>query len=78
MTVSHIDPGAAHPVSEVPEKPLRSPCVSLCALNEDDVCVGCYRTAEEITRWGSCTNAERREVLARASERARVNNPFAL
>lgn len=30
-----------------------SPCVSICTLDESDVCVGCHRTMEEITHWSS-------------------------
>ncbi|MDY7218189.1 DUF1289 domain-containing protein [Denitrificimonas sp. JX-1] len=53
------------------EKPVRSPCVSLCALDINDVCMGCQRTGEEISAWGKMTNDERREVLAKINERAR-------
>ncbi len=28
-----------------------SPCVSICTLDDDDVCVGCSRTLDEITHW---------------------------
>ena len=42
------------------EKPVRSPCVHVCALDEQDICIGCQRTAAEITRWGRMDNAERR------------------
>jgi predicted Fe-S protein YdhL (DUF1289 family) len=52
--------------------------VSLCALDEDDICVGCHRSGQEISHWGNYSNAEKRKVIARASERARANNPFAL
>lgn len=58
-------------MSSALEKPVRSPCVSLCALDDDDICVGCQRTAAEITRWSRMTNDERREVLLRCHERAR-------
>ncbi len=55
-----------------------SPCISICALNEDDVCVGCYRTAKEIREWMLMDDDEKLDVLAKSSERARKNNPFAL
>lgn len=42
---------------------VRSPCVSVCALDENDVCIGCQRTADEITRWSQMTDAERLEVM---------------
>ncbi|WP_278433529.1 DUF1289 domain-containing protein [Stutzerimonas chloritidismutans] len=55
------------------EKPVASPCVSLCALDENDLCVGCQRSADEIRRWGLMSNEERREVLQRCSERLRLS-----
>lgn len=60
------------------EKPIKSPCVSLCALDEDDICVGCYRSGNEISHWGSYNNDQRREVLALSAERAKAKNPFAV
>ncbi|WP_155517391.1 DUF1289 domain-containing protein, partial [Pseudomonas amygdali] len=38
------------------EKPVRSPCVSICALDEQDICTGCQRTVNEITRWSRMSN----------------------
>lgn len=54
------------------EKPVRSPCVHVCALDDQDICIGCQRTAAEITRWGRMDNTERREVLQLCLERARA------
>ncbi|PFG08079.1 MULTISPECIES: DUF1289 domain-containing protein [Marinobacter] len=48
---------------------VRSPCVSICALNEDDVCIGCHRSSDEIMRWMQMNNDERREVLRLVAER---------
>lgn len=59
------------------EKPVRSPCVSVCALNEDNLCIGCYRSADEITRWVKMSSEQRLAVLELCRERARLNNPFA-
>ncbi|POA58575.1 MULTISPECIES: DUF1289 domain-containing protein [unclassified Pseudomonas] len=55
----------------LPEKPVASPCVSICALDERDICTGCQRTVDEITRWARMDNAERRAVLILCHERAR-------
>ncbi|QKZ03339.1 MULTISPECIES: DUF1289 domain-containing protein [Pseudomonas] len=52
------------------ERPVASPCVQVCALDDDDICTGCQRTAAEITRWGRMSNDERREVLVKCHERA--------
>lgn len=54
------------------ERPVRSPCVSVCALDDHDMCTGCQRTAAEITRWGRMSNDERREVLKLAHQRAKA------
>ena len=58
------------------EKPVRSPCVQICVLNHDDICEGCYRSAEEITRWTSYSNEQRRHVLENVRERGKKLNPF--
>lgn len=62
---------------EVSEVLIASPCISICALDENDICVGCYRSAEEITRWSQADNAERHNIIASAASRARAANPFA-
>ncbi|MBI6707938.1 DUF1289 domain-containing protein [Pseudomonas syringae] len=55
------------------EKPVRSPCVSICALDEQDICTGCQRTVTEIIRWSRMSNDERRVVLSLCDERARAS-----
>ncbi|MEG0860894.1 MAG: DUF1289 domain-containing protein [Pseudomonas sp.] len=52
------------------ERPVASPCVHICALDEADICTGCQRSAAEITRWGRMDNSERRQVLKLCHERA--------
>jgi predicted Fe-S protein YdhL (DUF1289 family) len=53
------------------ELQVKSPCVSICFLDDDDICQGCYRSAIEITDWSILNNDARREVLARCAQRAR-------
>ncbi|MEQ9546453.1 MAG: DUF1289 domain-containing protein [Marinobacter sp.] len=48
---------------------VRSPCVSVCALDANDVCIGCHRTGDEIMRWTRMTNDERRDVLKEVAKR---------
>jgi predicted Fe-S protein YdhL (DUF1289 family) len=55
------------------ERPVASPCVQVCALDDDDICIGCQRTAAEITRWGRMDNTERRQVLVLCHERAKAS-----
>lgn len=47
-----------------------SPCVAACALTEDDICIGCYRTTEEIQQWRYLPNAEKVAVLKLCRERS--------
>ncbi|HQQ63423.1 MAG TPA: DUF1289 domain-containing protein [Pseudomonadales bacterium] len=56
---------------------IASPCISICALDENDICVGCYRSAAEITRWSDADNNERRAILVQSTARAKAANPFA-
>lgn len=46
-----------------------SPCASICALDADDVCVGCFRTGMEISYWGRLSADRQREVLSRCQRR---------
>lgn len=42
-----------------------SPCVRLCSLDhETRNCVGCGRTLDEIGRWLTLSDAERRAIMA--------------
>ncbi|MBC3421512.1 MULTISPECIES: DUF1289 domain-containing protein [Pseudomonas] len=52
------------------ERPVASPCVNVCALDEQDICIGCQRTVQEITRWARMDNDERRAVIKLCHERA--------
>jgi len=46
-----------------------SPCISVCLLDENDICTGCFRSADEITDWFMASAEQKREMLARARER---------
>lgn len=56
--------------------PVKSPCVSVCALDDDNICIGCQRTGEEITRWGRMNNDEKRAVLRLCHERTLARGQF--
>ena len=57
------------PEAAKPSRPM-SPCVSICSLDENDICYGCYRSVDEITAWARMTAAEQHETIARAKARA--------
>ncbi len=48
---------------------MKSPCVRNCCLDADDICLGCFRSLEEIVRWASATENEQQRILANAERR---------
>ncbi len=56
----------------------KSPCISICVLDENDVCQGCYRTTSEITDWTMSGADEKRAILRRANQRMVESNPIQL
>ena len=48
---------------------VESPCVRRCTLDSDDICVGCYRSIDEICAWGGADDDQRRAILLRAGAR---------
>ena len=50
-------------------QPVKSPCIEVCSLDREDICIGCYRTANEIIEWFSAPNERKREILAATDQR---------
>lgn len=49
-----------------PADPVESPCISVCRMDDDSgFCEGCWRTRDEIARWGMADDAERLDILER-------------
>nr|WP_218165272.1 DUF1289 domain-containing protein [Pseudomonas agarici] len=46
-----------------------SPCVSLCRLDEQKVCIGCFRHVEDIRQWRSADDQRRRVICEQARQR---------
>jgi predicted Fe-S protein YdhL (DUF1289 family) len=46
-----------------------SPCVRNCCLDEQDICMGCGRSLDEIRRWSEAEDAERSRILELAAAR---------
>ena len=40
-----------------------SPCVGVCALDDDGLCLGCHRTSAEIARWIQMNDDERLRLM---------------
>lgn len=50
---------------------IKSPCIHVCTLDENKICMGCYRSAEEVRNWFRYTDEEKRTSLKNAEERRR-------
>jgi len=42
-----------------------SPCVDICKLDSDFVCIGCGRTIDEVLKWREYTDEQKKAVLDR-------------
>ena len=45
------------------------PCVRNCCLDDDDICLGCFRSFEEIKHWNEALEPERFAILKNAQQR---------
>lgn len=54
---------------EDPSFQIKSPCTGICTLNDRNVCAGCFRSLDEIARWGSSNLFEKSSILARCESR---------
>ena len=55
----------ATPMSDTPQ----SPCVSICALDQNDVCEGCYRTGDGIVDWFTADDTRKQKILEASAQR---------
>ena len=54
-------------------EPVPSPCVSVCRMNAaSGLCEGCLRTLDEIAGWSAMSDAARREVWQRITQRCKM------
>ncbi len=48
---------------------IRSPCIRNCCLDQRDICLGCFRSIEEIKQWNGSSEQQQRQILAHAKAR---------
>ena len=52
-------------------KEIDSPCIKLCSIHPTErICVGCYRSMEEIGAWSSLSSEVRLEIMSELPSRA--------
>jgi predicted Fe-S protein YdhL (DUF1289 family) len=59
------------PVTDAPviDAAAASPCINICQLDAQGLCVGCRRSLDEITEWPGASEARRREILRNVAGR---------
>ncbi len=51
-----------------------SPCIAVCQMNTSTAwCEGCLRDIQEIARWGSFTNEEKKQIWRQIDQRMNAN-----
>ncbi|PQM58961.1 MAG: DUF1289 domain-containing protein [Rhodobacteraceae bacterium] len=57
-------------------KEVDSPCVKLCVIDpEYNLCIGCFRTIAEISKWSALTPENRRKIISSLKERGKFFRP---
>lgn len=51
-----------------------SPCKRVCRLDEDGMCVGCFRNLDEIASWSIMSKEEKLDVLRKAHLRLQLRD----
>lgn len=56
----------------------KSPCISICVLDDQDICQGCFRTGGEITDWFMASSNEKKQIIENAKARLKDSNTICL
>ena len=52
------------------DKTVDSPCIQVCTYDEEEeFCIGCYRTKQELQDWWIMTREQKSETLKKIEER---------
>lgn len=52
------------------EAEVQSPCIGVCSMDDSTgLCLGCYRTMDEIQQWWDLSNVQKQVVVELSSER---------
>lgn len=59
---------------EFPIEKLRDPCIRNCCLDREDICMGCFRSLDDILRWSKSSREEKVVMLREAEARKAARN----
>lgn len=58
-------------MTDMERQRVESPCVGQCCLDRDDICLGCFRTVDEIKLWAQADDDQRLSILAKTRGRSK-------
>lgn len=53
-----------------------SPCIRECCLDNQDICLGCHRSLEEILEWSDAALERKQEIIANCRVRGLEKHHF--
>ena len=68
LTLSQLPPVRVERVKSISK--VVSPCIKICTL-QNDFCIGCGRTTQEIAEWSNASDKKKRDILERLPDRLR-------
>ena len=68
LTLSQLPPVQVERVKSISR--VVSPCIKICTL-QDNFCIGCGRTTQEIAEWTKASDKRKRDILERLPDRLR-------
>ncbi|MDT8371935.1 MAG: DUF1289 domain-containing protein [Gammaproteobacteria bacterium] len=48
---------------------IASPCIRHCCLANNDMCIGCLRTMDEVVQWSQASDKLKSEIMHRVEQR---------
>ena len=52
---------------------IEKPCIKECCLTTEDICVGCFRTLDDMQIWHKASQEEKKEMLNQAKQRKKTS-----
>jgi len=53
---------------------IKNPCIQVCTPDDEKICLGCHRSAEEIKGWHKMTDVQKLQVLTNTERRRRIKD----
>ena len=50
-------------------EPVVSPCIGVCELNSEEICLGCGRSLQDIAAWSAASESTRAVIVQQAHAR---------